>query len=267
MSKFVSPRVMIRARLRLEALETRCLLSDFTLGPVVQVSHYDPFAGCTADDPAHQSGTLYPDTELEPRLAVDPTNPDHLVGTFQQDRWSDGSARGLVTAVTFDGGNFWQEVVVPGLSRCSGGSSVRASDPWVSIGPTGDVYHIALVSNNVLVSKSTDGGFTWSVPIALANGPSDKETITADPTDDQYVYAAWNLNGSETFSRSTDGGQTWEPARAIGGRVVDSHILVLPDGTLVDVYSSNPGLVLMSSTDKGQTWGPQIVVARPGLLL
>ena len=37
----------------------------------------------------------YPDAEVEPYVAVDPTNPRHLIGSVQQDRWNDGGANGL----------------------------------------------------------------------------------------------------------------------------------------------------------------------------
>src|SRR5919204_6937003 len=43
-----------------------------------------------------QSGTLYENAEVEPRVAVDPADPLHIVGVFQQDRWSNGGAHGLV---------------------------------------------------------------------------------------------------------------------------------------------------------------------------
>src|SRR5262249_52471302 len=139
-------------RLCLENLEDRSLLSDFTLGHLVQISRGDPFAGCTADDIAHQPGILYPSTEVEPRLAADPTDATHLVGVFQQDRWSNGSARGLMAGVSFDGGRHWRDVVIPGLTLCSGGDFHRASDPRVSFAPNGDLYLSA-----VTVDKGSSG--------------------------------------------------------------------------------------------------------------
>src|SRR5260370_1097310 len=65
-----------RARLCLELLEERCLLS-FGLGPTVQVSGVDPFADSHADDPQHQTGTLYPARAMDTFMVVSPTNPDH----------------------------------------------------------------------------------------------------------------------------------------------------------------------------------------------
>ncbi len=71
----------------------------------VRVSQATPFSnGCLA----LQAGTrLYTDAEVEPHLAIDPSNPNHLVAAWQQDRLSDGGARGLATAVSVDGGSSW----------------------------------------------------------------------------------------------------------------------------------------------------------------
>jgi hypothetical protein len=85
---------------------------------------------------------------------------------------------------------------------------LRASDPWLSFGPTGDLYHVSLVFHTdstadglahraILVSKSTDGGTTWRNPTAVADTTDagtidDKETITADPTNASLVYVIWD---------------------------------------------------------------------------
>src|SRR4029450_3214267 len=64
-----------------------------------------PFApGCEG---VAQSGTLYQNSEVEPRVAVDPNDPNHIVGAFQQDRWSNGGAHGLVAATSINGGASW----------------------------------------------------------------------------------------------------------------------------------------------------------------
>jgi hypothetical protein len=36
----------------------------------------------------------FADTEVEPFVAVNPINPDNVVGVFQEDRWSDGARTG-----------------------------------------------------------------------------------------------------------------------------------------------------------------------------
>ncbi len=48
-----------------------------------------------------QGSTLYPDSEIEPRSTRFGST---IVGEYQQDRWDDGGARGLVTSVSHDNG-------------------------------------------------------------------------------------------------------------------------------------------------------------------
>jgi hypothetical protein len=141
----------------------------------------------------------------------------------------------------------------------------RASDPWVTFSPNGVAYQIAInfnggfnFDNAVTVSKSTDGGDTWSALTTLireANPLSfnDKESITADPFNSNYVYAVWDrsrfpsdqasfnalhafsFRGDIWFSRTTNGGASWEPARPIFAPranqfSIGNQIVVLPSG-------------------------------------
>src|SRR5206468_437608 len=70
----------------------------FTVAPLTLVSGPSPFAGCTVG--AAPGSVLYPNAEEEPWVDVNPTNPSNLIAAWQQDRWSDGGAHGLVTAVS-----------------------------------------------------------------------------------------------------------------------------------------------------------------------
>ena len=233
--------------------------SAFTLGPLVQVSGGSPLAGCTADNVGGQSGTAYVGSEVEPWIDVNPTNPANIVGIWQQDRWSNGGARGLVVGASMNGGASWTAVTTLKTTLCTGGTAAnfggyqRATDPWVSFGPTGTVYQLSLSFNDVappftmfdfdhalLASRSTNGGLTWSDPVVVRRDTAptvfnDKQTITADPTNPSYVYAVWDrlvfpaserasvvasfrtsaFSGPAWFARSTDAGLTWEPARPI----------------------------------------------------
>src|SRR5258708_38273153 len=81
--------------------------------------------------------------EVEPFLAVDPKDSRHLIGVWQQDRWSSGGANGLVSGVSFDGGSPWTGNAAR-LTRGSGGDYPRARDPWVSFGPHGTAWQIGL---------------------------------------------------------------------------------------------------------------------------
>jgi len=128
-------------------------------------------------------GIAYINSEVEPHVAVNPRDANHLVGVWQQDRWSNGSARGLLTGVSFDGGTTWSAFQAP-FSECTGGNA--ANGGTFAIGSR----------NAVLVSRSGDGGRTWSNPATLIADTApffnDKETITADPTDARFVYAVWD---------------------------------------------------------------------------
>jgi hypothetical protein len=255
-------------------------------GPLRQVSADSPFVDCTADNIPGQTGTVYIGSEVEPWIDVNPVDPDHMVGTWQQDRWSDGAARGLVTAVSMDGGTTWETVIIPGLTPCSGGAFSRASDPWLSFGPDGSLHHIALAilpvgsqPNAMLVNRSLDGGLTWSDPIRLITNIrpffNDKESILADPTAANLVYAAWDRLdfsrglGPAFFTRSTDNGVSWEAARSVHdpglfNQVLGTQMLVLPDGRLLlfftEIFNSGGELITFlsfkKSSDKGVTWTP-----------
>jgi hypothetical protein len=118
-----------------------------------------------------------------------------------------------VASVSLDGGSNWTQVVVPGISKCSGGIYDRATDPWISFSPNGRLHQLALSFNDIappfvegtggdfdhalLASFSDDGGLTWSATREVirdldANVFNDKQTITADPNDARFVYAVWD---------------------------------------------------------------------------
>ena len=259
------------------------------------VSTASAFTAACAGVP--NSGTLYANAEVEPHLAINPTNANNLIATWQQDRWSDGASQGIAVGVSFDAGASWATRVLP-VSRCGGGSTAnggdfeRASDPWVTFSPNGVAYQLSLgvsgaafqvgASSAMLVSRSTDGGRSWANPLALirdgAQFFNDKNTITADPTDSRYVYAVWDRlttdnRGPAFFARTVDGGATWESARAIfdpgvGSQTIGNVIAVLPDGTLINFFtelnsvgSSRGKFAVMRSSDKGATWSQPITVA------
>jgi len=263
-----------------------------------RVTGFTPFAaGC---DGVVATGALYRGAEVEPMLARDPLNLNHLIGVWQQDRWSDGGAEGLQAGASFDGGRTWSRSQAA-FSRCTGGNAAnggdypRASDPWVSIAPDGAAYQVAIAFggefqagtfNSVLVSRSADGGRSWGPVTTLIRDDNtafnDKESVTADSTNANFVYATWerfegneNGPGPTWFARTTNGGTTWEAAREIyspGGNnsTLNNQVVVLPDGTLVLFFSefdtvnrfTTVQLRVIRSADKGATWSAPITVAQ-----
>ena len=205
------------------ALGTMFAGTAASAGDDVKISRASPFASCTADNVARQVGIVYQDSEIEPWIDANPANLDNLIAAWQQDRWSNGGARGLVAGVSVDGGKNWATIVPPGVSVCSGGIYTRASDPWVSIGPTGTAYFMSLAfmedrpdggfgQNAMLVSRSVSGGFSWSNPIPLiveTDGQflDDKNSLTADPLDANYAYAVWDRIQDFTLPKARKAGQ------------------------------------------------------------
>jgi hypothetical protein len=291
-----------------------------TAGPNIKVSGASPFAGCTAD--AGQTGTNFLNSEVEPSIAVSAVDrsgdgvPDRI-GAYQQDRWDNGGARGIVASV-FQAGA-WHQVVIPGVSTCSGGTFHRGTDPWVTIAPNGDAYVQTLTFQDfptfstsiIYVNKSTDGGLTWGPPTQLVRNDSlfqfnDKNSITADPLNSNFVYAIWDrsrfpsdkreihslsgfprsIRSDAIFARTTNGGASWEPARAIFmpranefgiGHQISVVLAGAHSGRLVDVFTLFHGsgsnkkgqeIAVMTSDDRGVTWSDPITVSKylPGFV-
>jgi hypothetical protein len=194
---------------------------------------------------------------------VNPRDPRNIVVAWQQDRFAiDGGALSNVIAVTKDGGSTWRRVLVPKLSRCTGGSDERTSDAWLSFGGDGTLYLASLTfsefpTNQVVagpteinVATSRDGGMTWSKPVYVQpfdRTYNDREVVTADPKRPGHVYVAFvkrygalGESGIEMFSSTSDHGKTWSLPRPIvvppPGILTDPALIeVLPDGSLLNV--------------------------------
>ena len=276
-----------------------------TVGLPTLASRTSPFAACT--DGATDTGQVFVNAEVEPWVDVNPTDPTNVIGVWQQDRWTDGGSHSNDTARSTDGGATWTYPSPIPWSTCSGSSETRyqrATDPWVSFGPSGTAHQIALsldpngFTTAVLASRSTNKGANWSAPAVLIDDNdlrffNDKESITADPTDSNLVYAVWDriykpgqakgfpaqvnsfaFRGFPYLARSTDNGQTWEPARRISSNAnlftIGNQIVVLPDGTLIDftAYFTGSGVqpsnhswkAVFRSTDHGVTWSKPILI-------
>src|SRR5438132_3373379 len=157
----------------------------------VRVSGPSPYASCASSD-AGQSGSNYVNAEVEPSVAVNPTDPGNRIAMYHQDRWSNGGAHGIGGAFTNDGGASWTYITLPCSSCAPGGVPyLRASDPWVSFGPDGTAYASALSfeftdgRNAVTATVSHDGGATWTDTQTLVAYPNsqlftDKNATTAD---------------------------------------------------------------------------------------
>jgi hypothetical protein len=232
-------------------------------------------------------------------VALNPTSPTNLVGMWQQDRWSNGGAQGLIVAASFDSGQSWTLSSLP-FSLCTGGSVAngggfdRATDPWVAISPDGTAFALSLSfsggtlapgsASAMLIARSIDGGLTWSAPTTLIRDGdqffNDKGTITADTSDAHFAYAVWDRldtsnSGPTWMARTIDGGASWQPARSIydpgpGNQTLGNQIVTLPGGGIVNLFTeidAPPAMSVVSSlrairsSDHGDTWSAPVTIA------
>ncbi len=268
-----------------------------TLEPSVLVTDQSAFAGCVLDDARSQAGTLFLNTAIEPWLAIDPSEPTRLLVGVQQDRWSNGGSRGLRGALSDDGGQSWFVTLPSGVTNCTGGIYPRASDPWVSFGPTGTAYFMSLSlfpnlpsggngRNAMLASRSTDGAWTWEAPVTLIEDTdpqvlNDKNSITADPTDSARAYAVWDRLQDFTIGAGGDGGETAAQAQTVQypegvvnardrmrrlqaqTRDPDTQVAPAVQAATAPLQFKGP-TYLARTTDGGVTWEPARPIYDPG---
>jgi len=228
------------------------------------------------NDPVNNSGAsnLGCNTpQNETTIAVDPSNPNHLVAGANDYRvccdftgLNDGTAWAYSST---DGGATWTNVQVPGLTAETGGQGAftkvdAAGDPAMAIGPDGTVYYANIVfsrvsfASGVAVSVSHDGGLTWDKPNMVSfqqtgNFFNDKEFIAAGPNGKVVVtwtrfyqgpHGAGYLQSPIVMAISNDHGHSWNNQ----GRPVsdpthpfDSGSMPLygPDGALYVAYEGS----------------------------
>jgi hypothetical protein len=256
--------------------------------PVVVSQNPSPYAtpGCLALEP--QPGSLnYLNSEVEPQVAIDPTNPMHLVGAWQQDRWSNGGAHGLVAGYSFDGGASWHVSPQP-FSACYHASGFpgaflnyqRASDPWVSIGPgapagspsNSTVYSVSIsfdqtpfpgdpnaLKNAVGAAASYDGGATWSNVQEIIADPC----ILGTPPGPGY-----QCNNAKSFLFNDKESVTADPVHPGVAYAVWDRLVAPPANPIGFQHERaffGPAL-LSKTTDFGKTWSsPRVIVGLPSL--
>ncbi|WP_194904190.1 sialidase family protein [Catenulispora rubra] len=211
-------------------------------------------------------------SHLEPYIAVNPRNPRNLLIAS---RAKQGTALGLATYASFDGGANWRSNgPLPGFTPDFD------ANPTIAFDPRGRGFVCAVVGDrqqqgNALVWRTDDGGRTFHPPVTAAAGYLDHPGLAADPTPRPsgmlYLTGSFynNTVNGLVFSRSSDSGRTFEQPRAIDpqtgtqGRV--PVITAGPDGAVHLMYyvaaSSGTGLAkVVSSTDRGATFAAPVTL-------
>jgi BNR repeat-like domain len=229
------------------------------------------------------------------QLSTDPfTNPDSqhktevepdtfafgntIVSAFQVGRFFNGGASDIGFATSTNGGKTFTSGFLPGttVNSTPAGPYLRASDASVAFDAKHNVWIISYlgIKNpsgpiDVDVSRSTDGGKTWSPPVVVnASGHfNDKNWTVCDDTASSPFYGNCytefddnTLRDLIQMSTSSDGGLTWGAARSTANNThgIGGQPLVQPNGTVIvpiNGFAGNKFLILsFISTDGGASW-------------
>ena len=176
-----------------------------------------------------------------------------IVSAFQSGRFFDGGASNIGFATSTNGGETWTHGFLPASTvyATPAGPYARASDPSVAYDARHKVWLISWLGIinpagpvDVDVSRSTDGGLTWSAPVKVnATGQfNDKNWTTCDDTATSpfYGHCYTEFDVASTLNRvqisvSTNGGVSWSAPRTTPDHtsVIGGQPLVQPNGTLI----------------------------------
>lgn len=139
------------------------LASPYVLGLDLTVSSASTLNTCAVGGSA-DFADAYDNTEVEPQVAVDPTNPSEITGVSQQDRWPDGGARGLTSWMSGNGGSSWSKLPDVPWAACQAGPQRfgRVTDPWISYDKAGNLYFIGQPIDSAALGISAISATTWN---------------------------------------------------------------------------------------------------------
>ncbi len=250
----------------------------------------------------------------DPSVAFDKDGRGYLCyGGFGRDTTKRGE-NGVFVSITTDGGRSWGPTHIPVIVHIGKQTADSSFEDkyYVHVDTAGASPYKGHVyipwkrvinrdsSTQIVISKSTDRGLTWSRP----KNVSERFSRTSEDTTfgqsfplartgpDGSVHLVWN-SGTESsvrYARSTDGGATWTPPRIIHtyasfgtksriGTQVNSRVkgsvraeaypTLSIDNTngprrgwlyLCWAAGKVPDIFFSRSTDNGATWSPKILV-------
>lgn len=165
----------------------------------------------------------------EPYVAINPTNSQNIVVAWQGYVFGSGSSLTIRIKSSFNGGSTWSTAVnMPHVN-----SAYKSADPSLAFDANGNLF-ISYIdhrespdSGGVFVSKSINGGLTWSAPIKAIDVYADGTEL---PIDRPFISVSSNGNNlylttkppswvtapnRPYFVASTNGGATWQPWRYV----------------------------------------------------
>ena len=152
------------------------------------------------------------------------------LGTFNY--WGHNSSRnGLFVRRSLDGGKTWEADHIPIIEHATEPGVPWEDKPYIIAdngkGPhAGNLYvgwtRWTLRDSEILLSRSTDGGKSWSKPIEIDDHPGlprddngALEGFAATVAPDSTVYAVWSTGEGIVLTSSRDGGRSFSRSRLI----------------------------------------------------
>jgi hypothetical protein len=226
----------------------------------------------------------YPNTTSQHRTEVEPdtfVSGSTIVSVFQVGRVFGGGSANIGWARSADNGATWTNDFLPGTTAMArpAGSFSAVSDPAVAFDARHSVWLISSLgirstgTNQVVTSRSSNGGATWSNPVATSTtGNPDKNWIVCDNTATSPFYGRCYTEWDNTadgnrikLQTSSDGGLTWGPARNSGDNAtgIGGQPVVRPNGTvLVPMANANITQIRsFRSVDGGASWRATVLVS------
>jgi len=217
---------------------------------------------------------VYPE-HVEPSLAMNAQGTLYLA--WKEALTPDGVGQRVAFARSDDGGTTWSTSALKALTA----PDRLQSDPWLTLDEAGRLHFASLeytadgTVGGITVTRSDDGGRTWSAPANADDRPgfADKESMASDGNGTLYlayddVLGAQLDQGDQVdlrITRSTDGGATWSPTVRVAdaiGNLLGPVLAALPDGTVHAAWwnRTDGNVMADSSRDHGATWGADVRV-------
>ncbi len=197
--------------------------------------------------------------DWEPAIAADPSAP--YVYTLVT-RYAAKPCKGncpspwIALRISSDGGATWG--TAKPLCACKGSGQF---DPIIEVVPgTGAVYATYMNGYNVVFTKSTNHGASWSAPVSVYGNVSwnDKPTLAvSDNGVDVYISFNGPTGGDPWMAQSHNSGATWTQTKLVDSDryYFDFDSDVASDGT---VYFAETSILYGGGGNKGTTPSGQI---------
>jgi hypothetical protein len=219
----------------------------------------------------------------EPSVKISHKNPNRVVAAWRDFRISYNPAfRRVGYSYSSDGGATWSVSKLID-STLLGGSLLRNSDASVTTDTAGNFYITTIALNNansantLAIFKSTDGGVTFPIGQALAQGyTEDKEMVTTDLAPNSpyrnNIYISWSrlsLSPDIRLIRSTNAGVNWSTPVNVSSSSTNGQGSDPAVGSNGEVYVtwvsySYTTQYFNKSTNGGVSFGtPQIIASGP----